>query len=146
MRVNDSNPDTTEETRMPTQPPRALHGAAIAVIARVLGTITLNAMVAILLIEPANSADLVLSCVWQSHGAGHEKRSFDITFDQQMQRAALGGNQSLPATITDTRISFALNLSGSIYQYVIDRPSGYGTVTIKDDVVYSGTCTARRGH
>jgi hypothetical protein len=131
---------------MPTEPLSALQGAAIAVIARVLGTIALTAPMAILLVEPASSADLVLSCVWQSHGAGHEKRSFDITFDQQMQRAALGGNQSLPANITDTRISFAVNLSGSIYQYVIDRPSGYGTVTIKDDVVYSGTCTARRGN
>jgi hypothetical protein len=130
---------------MPTQPLSALHGAAIAVIARVLPAIALTATMASLLAEPASSADLVLSCVWQSHGAGHQKRSFDITFDQQTQRAALGGNQSLPASITDTRISFAVNLSGSIYQYVIDRPSGYGTVTIKDDVVYSGTCTARRG-
>jgi hypothetical protein len=146
MAANDSNPDTTEETRMPTQLLSALHGAAIAVIVRVLGAVALSATGAILLVEPASSADLVLSCVWQSHGAGHEKRSFNITFDQQMQRAALGGNQSLPATITDNRISFALNLSGSIYQYAIDRPSGYGTVTIKDDVVYSGTCTARRGN
>jgi hypothetical protein len=130
---------------MPTEPLSALHGAAIAVIARVLKTIALTAALAILWAEPASSADSILSCVWQSHGAGHEKRSFDITFDQQMQRAALGSNQSLPATITDTRISFSVNLSGSVYQYLIDRPSGYGTVTIKDDVVYSGTCTARRG-
>ena len=92
------------------------------------------------LVQPVQSAELLLSCVWQSHGTGHEKRSFDIMVDQQMQRVSLGGAESLPATISGTQISFAINRSGSIFQYEIDRPSGFGTIRIKDKVLYSGTC------
>jgi hypothetical protein len=85
--------------------------------------------------------------VLQSHGAGHEKRSFDITIDQQAQRAQISGNYSLPATISQTQISFSVNLSGSVFQYVIDRTSGLGTIAIKDQVLYSGMCTvADSGH
>ena len=98
------------------------------------------ASAAIVLVQPLRSAEVLLSCVWQSHGTGHEKRSFEITVDQQMQRVALGGNESLPATISLTQISFAVNRGGSIFQYAIDRASGFGTITIKDQVLYSGTC------
>jgi hypothetical protein len=94
----------------------------------------------VMLAQPLRSAEVLLSCVWQSHGTGHEKRTFEILFDQQTQRADLGGNESLPATISDTQISFAVNRGGSIFQYAIDRPSGFGTITIKDQVLYSGTC------
>jgi hypothetical protein len=92
------------------------------------------------LATPLWAADAHLSCVWLSHGPNHEKRTFEITFDQQMQRAQLGSNDSLPASISDSRISFAVNLSGSIFQYVIDRTSGFGTLTIRDAVMYSGQC------
>jgi hypothetical protein len=100
------------------------------------------AVACVLLPQPSRGADVLLSCVWQSRGPGHEKRAFEITFDQQMQRAQVSGNYSLPATISDTRISFAVNLSGSIFQYVIDRTSGFGTITIKDEVMYSGLCSS----
>jgi hypothetical protein len=92
--------------------------------------------------QPLRSAELLLSCVWQSHGSGHEKRTFELRIDQQMQRADLGGNESLPATISDSQISFAVNRGGSIFLYAIDRPSGFGTISIKDQVLYSGTCKA----
>jgi len=94
----------------------------------------------VLLAQPLKSAEVLLSCDWQSHGPGHEKRAFEIIFDQQWQRAEVGGNNSLPATISDTRISFAVNLSGSIFQYEIDRTSGFGTLTIRNEVMYSGMC------
>ena len=94
-----------------------------------------------LLAQPLRSAEVFLSCVWQSHGTGHEKRTFEITIDQQAQRAQISGNYSSPATISQTQISFAVNLSGSIFQYLIDRTSGFGTITIKDQVIYSGMCT-----
>jgi hypothetical protein len=97
---------------------------------------------ALTLVQPLRSAEVALSCVWQSHGAGHEKRSFEILVDQQMQRVALGSNESLPATISATTISFSVNRSGSIFQYEIDRPSGFGTITVKGQVVYSGMCTS----
>jgi hypothetical protein len=90
--------------------------------------------------QPLRSAEVLLSCIWQSHGASHQMRSFDVRIDQQMQRADLGGNESLPATISNTQVSFAVNRSGSIFVYSIDRLSGYGTITIKDQVAYSGTC------
>gem|GEM_PF-6186556 len=57
-----------------------------------------------------------------------------------MQRVSLGGNDSLPATVSSTQISFAINRSGSIFQYQIDRSSGFGTIAVKDQVLYSGTC------
>jgi hypothetical protein len=101
----------------------------------------------LLLAQRVESAEVLLSCVLQSHGAGHEKRSFDITIDQQAQRAQISGNYSLPATISQTQISFSVNLSGSVFQYVIDRTSGLGTIAIKDQVLYSGMCTvADSGH
>jgi hypothetical protein len=101
----------------------------------------------LLLAQPVKSAEVLLSCVLQSHGSGHEKRSFDITIDQQAQRAQISGNYSLPATISQTQISFSVNLSGSVFQYVIDRTSGLGTIAIKDQVLYSGMCTvADPGH
>jgi hypothetical protein len=90
--------------------------------------------------QPLRSAEVLLSCVWQSHGASRQMRSFDVRFDQQMQRADLGANESLPATISNTQISFAVNRSGSIFLYTIDRLSGFGTITVKDQVAYSGTC------
>lgn len=99
------------------------------------------ALACALLPQPSRSAEAQLTCVWQSRGPGHEKRTFEITFDQQMQRAQVSGNFSLPATISDSRISFAVNLSGSIFQYAIDRVSGFGTITIKDEVMYSGLCS-----
>ena len=92
--------------------------------------------------QPLRSAEVLLSCVWQSHGSGHEKRTFELRIDQQMQRADLGGDESLPATISNTQISFAVNRGGSIFLYAIDRPSGFGTISIKDQVLYSGTCKA----
>jgi len=95
---------------------------------------------AVVLAQPLQSAEVMLSCVWQSHGTGHETRSFDIMVDQQMQRVSLGGDESLPATISATKISFAINRGGSIFLYEIDRPSGFGTIRIKDQVLYSGTC------
>jgi hypothetical protein len=98
----------------------------------------------IIFAQPLRCAETLLSCDWQSHGKSHEKRVFDIRFDQQMQRADLGGDESLPATISDTRISFAVNRGGSIYLYDIDRPSGFGTISIKDQVLYSGTCKISR--
>jgi hypothetical protein len=104
-----------------------------------LGAIIL-ASAGIIFAPPLRSAEVLLSCVWQSHGSGHEKRTFEILFDQQSQRAELGGNESLPATISATQISFAVNRSGSIFQYAIDRPSGFGTISVKDQVLYSGTC------
>jgi hypothetical protein len=101
----------------------------------------------LLLAQPVKSAEVLLSCVLQSHGSGHEKRSFNITIDQQAQRAQIGGNYSLPATISQTQISFSVNLSGSVFQYVIDRTSGLGTIAIKDQVLYSGMCmVADSGH
>jgi hypothetical protein len=104
------------------------------------GAFIFVASAAIGLVQPLQSAEVLLSCVWQSHGTGHEKRSFDIMVDQQMQRVSLGGDESLPATISGTQISFSINRSGSIFQYEIDRPSGFGTIRIKDQVLYSGTC------
>jgi hypothetical protein len=96
---------------------------------------------------PARSSEVLLSCVLQSHGSGHEKRTFDITIDQQAQRAQISGNYSLPATISQTQISFSVNLSGSVFQYVIDRTSGLGTIAVKDQILYSGMCTiAEPGH
>jgi hypothetical protein len=94
----------------------------------------------IFLAQPANSAEAVLTCVWQSTGPGHEKRSFDVSFDQHEQRAQIGDNPSLPATISDSQLSFSVNLSGSILLYAIDRSSGFGTITIRDKVMYSGMC------
>jgi hypothetical protein len=105
-----------------------------------LGALIFMASAGVALAQPVLSAEALLSCVWQSHGAGHEKRAFEIIFDQQTQRAELNGNESLPATISDNQISFAINRGGSIFQYLIDRPSGYGTMTVKDQVVYSGLC------
>jgi len=67
--------------------------------------------VRIVLAQPSRSAEVLRSCVYQSHGASHEKRAFEIIFDQQAQRADLGGNESLPATISDTLVSFAVNRS-----------------------------------
>jgi hypothetical protein len=93
-----------------------------------------------MLVQPVQSAEVLLSCVWQSHGTGHAKRAFEIIIDQQMQRAELSGNESLPATISDTQITFAVNRGGSIFQYSIDRPSGFGTITMKDQILYSGSC------
>ncbi len=94
----------------------------------------------ITLAQPAMSAEVSLSCVWQSRGPGHEKRAFEIIIDQQNQRAQIGANSSLPATISDARISFAVNLSGSVFEYEIDRTSGFGSITIKNEVMYSGLC------
>ena len=107
-----------------------------------LGAFIFVASAALALVQPLRSAEVVLSCVWQSHGTGHEKRSFEILVDQQMQRVALGSNESLPATISHTQISFSVNRSGSIFQYEIDRPSGFGTITVKGQVLYSGMCTS----
>ena len=90
--------------------------------------------------QPLRSAEVLLSCTWQSHGSSRQMRSFDVRFDQQMQRADLGGNESLPATISSSQVSFAVNRGGSIFFYTIDRLSGFGTIAIKDQVVYSGTC------
>jgi hypothetical protein len=100
----------------------------------------LVATAGVALAQPGRTAEISLSCIWQSHGPGHEKRSFEITIDPQNQRAQIGDVSSLPATISDTRISFAVNLSGSIFQYDIDRISGFGSITIKDEVMYSGLC------
>jgi hypothetical protein len=105
-----------------------------------LGAFIFVASAALALVQPLRSAEVVLSCVWQSHGTGHEKRSFEILVDQQMQSVALGNNESLPATISRTQISFSVNRSGSIFRYEIDRSSGFGTITVKDQVVYSGMC------
>ena len=105
-----------------------------------LGAFIFVASACVALAQPLRSAEVFLSCVWQSHGTGHEKRTFEIIIDQQAQRADLGGNELLPATISDTQISFAVNRSGSVFQYSIDRPSGFGTIRIKDQVLYSGTC------
>jgi hypothetical protein len=105
-----------------------------------LRTLAIGVGLSVLIAQSARSADVLLSCVWQSRGPAHEKRAFEITIDQQMQRAQVSGNISLPASISDTRISFAVNLSGSIFQYMIDRTSGFGSVTIKDEVMYSGMC------
>ena len=90
--------------------------------------------------QPLRSAEVLLSCAWQSHGVSRQMRTFDVRFDQQMQRADLGGNESLPATISNSQVSFAVNRGGSIFLYTIDRLSGFGTISIKDQVVYSGTC------
>jgi hypothetical protein len=105
-----------------------------------LGAFIFVASASIVLAQPLRSAEVLLSCVWESHGKGHEKRAFEIIFDQQTQRAELSGKESLPATISSNQISFAINRSGSIFQYSIDRPSGYGTITVKDQVLYSGMC------
>jgi hypothetical protein len=113
---------------------------AMVIAMSTLRTFALIAGASALLVQPVNSAEVLLSCVWQSHGSSHEKRTFDIVFDKQAQRAQLSGNDYLPATISDTQISFAVNLSGSIFQYFIDRKSGFGTITIKDEVMYSGVC------
>jgi hypothetical protein len=111
-----------------------------------LGAFIFVASASVALAQPLRSAEVLLSCIWQSHGTGHEKRAFEITIDQQAQRADLGGNESLPATISDTQISFSVNRSGSIFQYSIDRPSGFGTIRIKDQVLYSGTCKIVASH
>jgi hypothetical protein len=105
-------------------------------------TFALVAGASVVLAQPLRSAEAVLSCVWLSHGPDHGKRTFEITFDQHEQRAQVNGNPSLPATISDTQISFSVNLSGSIFQYIIDRASGFGTITIRDKVMYSGVCSA----
>ena len=105
-----------------------------------LRTIAVASAAGVLLAQPLKSAEAVLSCVWQSTGPGHEKRTFDVSFDQHEQRAQIGDNPSLPATISDTQISFSVNLSGSILLYSIDRSSGFGTITIRDKVMYSGMC------
>jgi len=94
----------------------------------------------ILFAQPVISAEAALTCLWQSTGPGHEKRAFELQFDQHEQRAQIGDNPSLPATISDTQISFSVNLSGSILLYSIDRSSGFGTITIRDKVMYSGMC------
>jgi len=112
-----------------------------------LRMLVLAAAASTLLAQPSKSAEVLLSCVLQSHGSGHEKRTFDVTIDQQAQRAQISGNYSLPATISQTQISFSVNLLGSVFQYLIDRTSGLGTIAIKDQVLYSGTCTtAAPGH
>src|ERR1700733_5232895 len=86
----------------------------------------------VLFAQPLLSAEVLLSCVLQSQGKSHENRTFDLRLDQQTQRADLGGNESLPATISDTQISFAVNRGGTIFRYVIERPSGFGTISMKD--------------
>ena len=112
-----------------------------------LRMLILAAAAGTLLAQPSRSAEVLLSCVLQSHGSGHEKRTFNVTIDQQAQRAQISGNYSLPATISPTQISFSLNISGSVFQYLIDRTSGLGTIAIKDQVIYSGICTiADPGH
>jgi hypothetical protein len=107
-----------------------------------LRSLGLAAGAGILLAQPVRSAEAALTCVWQSAGPGHEKRTFELLLDQHEQRAQIGDNPSLPATISDTQISFSVNLSGSILQYSIDRSSGFGTITIRDKVMYSGMCKA----
>jgi hypothetical protein len=104
-----------------------------------LGALIL-ASAGVIFAPPLRSAEVLLSCVWQSHGVSRQMRSFDVRFDQQTQRADLGGNESLPATISSSQVSFAVNRGGSIFFYAIDRLSGFGTISIKDQVVYSGTC------
>jgi hypothetical protein len=103
-------------------------------------TCALAAGAGVLFAQPVISAEAALSCLLQSMGPGHEKRAFEILFDQHEQRAQIGDNPSLPATISDTQISFSVNLSGSILLYSIDRSSGFGTITIRDKVMYSGMC------
>lgn len=105
-----------------------------------LRTCALAAGANVLFAQPVFSTEAALSCLWQSTGPGHEKRAFEISFDQHEQRAQIGDNPSLPATISDSQISFSLNLSGSILLYSIDRSSGFGTITIRDKVMYSGMC------
>jgi hypothetical protein len=107
-----------------------------------LRAFALAAGFSLMLAQPSRSAEALLSCVWQSRGADHGTRTFDITFDQHDQRAHIAGNESLPATISDTQISFSVNISGSVFQYVIDRTTGFGTLTISDKVMYSGMCKA----
>jgi hypothetical protein len=104
-----------------------------------LGALML-ASACVLFSQPLRSAEVLLSCAWQSHGLSRQMRSFDVRFDQRMQRADLGGDESLPATISSSQVSFAVNRGGSIFLYSIDRLSGFGTISIKDQVVYSGTC------
>jgi hypothetical protein len=106
-----------------------------------LRTFALASVATVLPAQPVNSAAAALNCVWQSTGPGHEKRTFELSFDQHEQRAQIGDNASLPATISDSQISFSVNLSGSILLYSIDRSSGFGTITIRDKVMYSGMCT-----
>jgi hypothetical protein len=113
-------------------------GEGFAMVAR--ATFAVIAGAGILFAQPVKSAEAALACVLQSAGPGHEKRVFGILFDQHEQRAQIGDNPSLPATISDTQISFSVNLSGSILLYSIDRSSGFGTITIRDKVMYSGMC------
>ena len=113
---------------------------ANAMAKSLLRTLALASVASVLLAQPLKSAEAALTCVWQSAGPGHEKRAFEISFDQHEQRAQIGDNPSLPATISDTQISFSVNLSGSILLYSIDRSSGFGTITIRDKVMYSGMC------
>jgi hypothetical protein len=117
----------------------ALSKEGIAVVA-LLRIFALTSVAGLVLAQPVKSAEAVLSCVWQSTGPAHEKRAFAISFDQHEQRAQIGANPSLPATISDSQISFSVNLSGSILLYSIDRSSGFGTITIRDKVMYSGMC------
>jgi hypothetical protein len=107
-----------------------------------LGTIAMALLASMLLTQPLKAAEAALTCDWQSTGPGHEKRTFALSFDQHEQRAQIGSNASLPATISDSQISFSVNLSGSILLYSIDRSSGFGTITIRDKVMYSGMCKA----
>jgi hypothetical protein len=127
--------------RAAPNPPAANYLSARRTTMCALRTFAIAVGASVLIAPLANSAEVLLSCVWQSRGPAHEKRAFEITIDQQMQRAQVSGNISLPASISDTRISFAVNLSGSIFQYMIDRTSGFGSVTIKDEVMYSGMCS-----
>ena len=119
------------------------YGIAKGIGMSTLRHLVLAAAAGTLLAQPSRSAEVLFSCVLQSHGSGHEKRTFDVTVDQQAQRAQIGGNYSLPATISPTQISFSVNLSGSVFQYLIDRTSGLGTISIKDQVIYSGTCSIK---
>lgn len=136
------SPIHTEELTMKQQAMTVAH-AALNPPAGAKRTLRAFAGVAasVLIAQSAMSAEVILSCVWQSRGPVHEKRAFEITIDQQMQRAQVSGNFSLPASISPTRVTFNVNLSGSIFQYTIDRTSGFGSVTIKDEVVYSGMCS-----
>jgi hypothetical protein len=63
----------------------------------------------------------------------------EIAFDQELQRAWVARNGYVPATISETQITFDAS-DEPLLHFTIDRISGRITVTGKYEVLCSGQC------
>jgi hypothetical protein len=88
----------------------------------------------------ANAENVTLSCIAEETGAKHARRSWEIAFDRQNQLVYIGNTVS-PAAITETSITFRVDLGTGIpYSFAIDRTTGFISVTGSVSVMYKGQC------